>query len=58
MISINPFSRDGYDNTSIWIGGCIGFFGLLSGGLVIHTATHINYDLWKKLLNSVKTRKF
>ncbi|AMW62821.1 hypothetical protein DIGNKC_210 [Bacillus phage DIGNKC] len=58
MISINPFSRDGYDNASIWIGGCIGFFGLLLGGLIIHGTKELNKELWIKLHKSVKLRKF
>ncbi|ANM46141.1 hypothetical protein BELINDA_215 [Bacillus phage Belinda] len=58
MISIDPFSRDGYMNTSSWIGGCVGFFGLLFGGLIVHSTWQANLILWIKLHKSVKLRKF
>ncbi|ANH50763.1 hypothetical protein SALINJAH_206 [Bacillus phage SalinJah] len=55
MISIDPFSRDGYDNNCIWVGGCIGFFGLLFGGLIVHSTWQANLILWSK---SFKFKKF
>ncbi|ASR79342.1 hypothetical protein ZAINNY_218 [Bacillus phage Zainny] len=55
MISIDPFSRDGYANASIWIGGCIGFFGLLFGGLIAHSTWQANLFLWSK---SFEFKKF
>ncbi|ASR78185.1 hypothetical protein PPISBEST_214 [Bacillus phage PPIsBest] len=58
MISIDPFSRDGYDNDSIWIGGCIGFFGVFFAGVVTQGAFYLNTGLWVKLYKSVKLRKF
>ncbi|AUV57847.1 hypothetical protein HONESTABE_210 [Bacillus phage HonestAbe] len=58
MISIDPFSRDGYMNDCIWVGGCIGFIGLLLGGFVIHGTKELNKELWIKLYKSVKLRKF
>ncbi|QSJ04452.1 hypothetical protein BCPG3_135 [Bacillus phage BCPG3] len=58
MISIDPYSRDGYDNTCIWFGCIIGFTGLLFAGVVIQGALYLNTGLWVKLYKSVKLRKF